>query len=70
MRYIGLGLLFFVLVIGIAFLLGFPMMWLVNYLFAPSFLVTVFGATQLTFWKAFWLNIFFGIFLSSNHSSK
>ena len=54
----------FITVIAVAFGLGllfaFPVAWLTNYLFAPTFLLFVFGTAQLTFWKAYGLAIFLG----------
>jgi hypothetical protein len=40
----------------VAFLGGYPTMWLVNYLFTAKTIEALFGIAQLTFWKAFWLN--------------
>ncbi len=34
---------------------AWPTKWMVNYVFSPSALMAVFGVSQLTFWKAFWL---------------
>lgn len=53
-----------------AVLLGFPVMWLMNYIFPPQMLVPVFGIVQFTFWKAFWLNSLCGILFKSFQSSK
>ena len=41
------------LIIGIMLLFTFPLMWAMNYVFAPAVLTLVFGASQLTFWKTF-----------------
>jgi hypothetical protein len=59
-----------VLVFVIAAVMAFPMMWLMNYLFASSFLQFVFGVTQFTFWKAFWLNFLCGILIRSSPPSS
>lgn len=48
------------LVIGFSLLLAYPTMWVVNYLFAATTLKAIFGISQLTFWKAFWLNFICG----------
>ncbi len=60
----------FALVVVIALLMGFPTMWLVNYLFTPKFLLTVFGISKFTFWKAFWLNVFSGIIFGRSYSNS
>lgn len=54
----------------VAMVMGFPTMWLMNYLFAPSFLELVFGVAKMTFWKAFWVNILAGILVKSSSSSS
>jgi hypothetical protein len=55
----------FLTVLGFAALfaaaMGYPTKWLVNYLFSPSLLMSVFGIAQITFWKAFWLNWFLAL---------
>lgn len=70
-KIVGVIVLVVVIVGVLALLLAFPTMWLVNYLFAPSALAAVFGTPAIGFWKAFWLNFFFGVaFKSSSSSSK
>lgn len=62
-----------VVVVLAVVLMAFITMWLVNYLFAPSFLLTVFGLSQITLWKAFCLNFLCGILfknISINTSKK
>ncbi|MGB7957236.1 MAG: hypothetical protein WCF77_00110 [Minisyncoccia bacterium] len=55
----------FVFLVGIlvivGLLMGYPVMWLMNYLIAPTALQAVFGISQMTFWKAFWLNVLCGL---------
>lgn len=46
-----------VLVVGLGLLFAYPLMCLTNYLFAASFLMTVFGIAKLTFWKAYCLSV-------------
>jgi glucan phosphoethanolaminetransferase (alkaline phosphatase superfamily) len=64
----------FVLVVGLVFVIAavmaFPTMWLMNYLFTPSLLKMVFGITTITFWKAFWFNLFMGLVVKSSTTSK
>jgi hypothetical protein len=59
------------LVIGLALVLTFPLMWLINWLFTPTVLVTLFGTSQITFWKTFALATVCGwLFKSSATNSK
>lgn len=54
-----------------AVLMGYPTMWLVNYVLTPSVILSLFGTTQITFWKAFALNVLCSVlFQSSSSSSK
>jgi hypothetical protein len=56
-----------VLLTGLALLVAWPTELLVNYLFTPSLIAAVFGAAQLTFWKAFFLNwLCAGLFKSTS----
>jgi len=45
------------LIIGLALLLAFPLMWAINWLFAPAALVALFGVAKLTFWRTVVLSI-------------
>lgn len=56
---IGLGAI--ALVFGLSVLLAFPTMWLVNFVFWPPFIGTVFGVAKLTLWKAWGLNFLMGL---------
>ena len=59
------------LVVGLCLLAAYPTLYIVNYLFTPQLLLSVFGISALTFWKAFWLNFLASIlFKSTNTSSK
>ncbi len=40
----------------VSFLLAYPTKWAANYLLSPGFIFSVFGAYQLTVWKAWALN--------------
>lgn len=57
--------LFLAVFIATMLFLGYAGMYLVNYLFAPSFLLAVFGVTHLTFWRAFWLAFLCGMLFKS-----
>ena len=63
-----LGIILLVVVICLA--MGFPTMWLVNYLFASDFITFLFGMPALGFWKAFWLNVLAGILIKGGGSSS
>lgn len=67
---VGVICMVLVFVVGIALVMAFPTMWIINYLCAPSFLEMVFGVSSLTFWKAFWLNVIAGILFKSSPSSS
>ena len=56
--------------VAIVLLFTFSLMWLMNYVFAPSFLLAVFGATQLTFWKTFAFSVVVGWLCSKSISDK
>lgn len=56
LKVIGAVFVGLLLVGGVALLGAYPTKWIVNYLFTSNTLVGLFGITQLTFWKAFWLN--------------
>jgi hypothetical protein len=50
--YIG-GFLLGVVIVGLV--VGYPIMWMMNYVFPSTVLLAVFGVSGFTFWKAFWL---------------
>lgn len=50
------------LVLFFAFVGAYFTMLVVNYLFASSILVLLFGVAKFSFWKAFTLNFFLGSF--------
>lgn len=57
-------------IIGLALLFAYPTMWLVNYLFSPQFLYSVFGVTSFSIWKAWALNAFLGSYRSYSSSKS
>jgi hypothetical protein len=67
---LGAVTMFLVFITVCALLIGLPVMWMVNYLFASSALYTVFGVYQLTFWKAFWLSVLAGTIFTKGSSGK
>jgi hypothetical protein len=43
-------------ILGLAALWAYPTKWVVNYLFTPNTIFSLFGVSQLTLWKAMALN--------------
>ena len=41
------------LLVGLALLTAYPLMWAINYTFTTSVLLALFGVPQITFWKTF-----------------
>ena len=54
-----------VLVVGMALLLAFPVMWLWNYL-----MPVIFGLIKISFWQALGLNLLSSFLIKSNCSSN
>jgi hypothetical protein len=67
---VGAFVLVFVLAAGIALLMAYPTMWIVNYLFTSSVISGLFGVAQLTFWKALWLNYITVVFFKGTATVK
>ena len=58
---------------GLASLMAYPTKWVVNYLFTPGVLTSLFGTSQISFWQALALNFICGTLFkggSSTSSSK
>jgi hypothetical protein len=51
-----------ILIVLLSFLLVYPTMWMINYLFAPTALIAVFGVAKLSFWRTFFVELLFGLF--------
>jgi hypothetical protein len=45
------------LIFVVALVFNYPLMLLINYVFASSFLTAVFGVAKLTFWKTYALSV-------------
>jgi hypothetical protein len=58
------------LVVLLSFFGAYITLLIVNYLFTPAVLLTVFGVPALGFWKAFVLNLFIGTFRAVSTSTK
>jgi hypothetical protein len=69
LQTIGAGVIIAALIAGLSVLFAFPTMWMVNYLFAPSALIAVFGHAHLTFWNALWLNVLCGLLFKGSSTS-
>lgn len=60
----------FVLTVGLALLLTYPEMWLINYVFSPTFLLFVFGVAKLTFWRTYVTMITLGLIFRGINTAK
>ena len=58
-KLLGLAFLGFLVVIISAFIMGFPIMWLWNWL-----MPALFGLSKISVWEAIGLNIFCGLLFS------
>ena len=58
------------LVLMVAVLCTFPVMWGVNAVFTPAVIMAVFGVSQLGFIKAFWLSVLCSALFKSSGSSS
>lgn len=69
--FLGIGLLAIFVVAALALFMALPVMWIVNYLFTPAVLASVFGVHVIGFWQAFWLNFLCGaLFRNSSSASE
>lgn len=68
----GLGLFVGVLVIAglVAGIFALPVMWLLNYVFAPSVLLAVFGVAKIGFWKALGVSTLSALLFKSYNDTK
>jgi hypothetical protein len=48
----------------------FPVKWLINYMFTPTFLLAVFGVAKFTFWRAYSLMFLCNLLFKFTVSSK
>jgi hypothetical protein len=58
------------LIVLFAFLGAYITLLIVNYLFTPAVLLTVFGVAKIGFWQAFVLNLVIGSFRAVSTSTK
>lgn len=64
-RLIGTAIVGLFMIILIAFLVGFPVMWLWNWL-----MPAIFGLVQINIWKAIGLNLLCGLLIRSSISTS
>jgi hypothetical protein len=57
-------------VAGLSILMAFPTMWMVNYVFTPGVIFSLFGISQLTVVKAWGLNFICGTLFKSTYSQS
>lgn len=54
------GFIKFVILVAFSLLFGllftWPLMWCINYTFAPTLLLALFGVAKITYWKTFVLS--------------
>jgi hypothetical protein len=62
--------IFVAVLVAASIISAYPTMWLVNYLFAPSLLLLVFGVAHVGLWKALAINLFSGLLVKSSNSSS
>lgn len=69
-KFVGTIIVAFVFIFGAAILFTLPTMWLVNYVFTPATLISLFGVAQLSFWKAMGLSTLCAILFKGSSSSS
>ena len=56
LKAVGTSVIIVVALAGVSLLMAFPTKWVVNYLFNPTLLATIFTTGHLTVWHAWALN--------------
>lgn len=54
---VAVGVFFLIALALIIIIITWPVMWLINWLFLPSFLLAIFGVAKLGFWQT-WALLF------------
>jgi hypothetical protein len=67
---IGLGIVAFVVVIGLSLLLAFPTKWAINYVVNPTLLATVFTTGHFSVWHAWALNFLASSLVKSTNTGS
>lgn len=70
LKIIGAFVLAFLIVFIAAVIFAYPLMWMINYIFSPEAIASVFGTPQISFWKSFWLQFFFYVAFKSHIEVK
>jgi len=60
-KLLGLATLGFLIIVAFAFIMGFPVMWLWNWL-----MPAIFGLVKISIWKAIGLNMLCGFLIRSS----
>lgn len=68
-KLLGMIVFFALVVFGLG-LFAFPTMWLINGLFAPAFIASIFGTAKISVWTAWGVNILTRLLLHSYKKSK
>jgi hypothetical protein len=66
MKIISAFIVVVLTVLFVAAIFAVPTMLLVNYLFTPAALLTLFGSVKLGFWQALALNVVTGVLFRSS----
>jgi len=67
---VGTSVILLAAIVALGLLFSFPVMWLINGLFAPSLLLAVFGVIKISVWQAWGLIILFSFLFKNSTSSK
>ena len=70
LAYVVIALGFVALVGVLGLLFAIPTAYLLEYVFTPTVLVTLFGTATISVWKAWGINIIFGLLFKSTTTSK
>ena len=69
-KIVGTVVIVLVTIAGVAVLGAYPTKWIMNYLFAPALLQSIFGVTKLTLLRAFCLNFIASTLIKGTTSVK
>ena len=60
LKVLGVIVLAFFVIVLVAALIAFPIMWLINWLIVPKLIYAIFGVYKLGFWKALGIGLLSG----------
>lgn len=66
MKLIGVFFFALLLAAGLGLAFAFPVMWALNYVFASSVLIALFGVAKIGFWKAYVLSLLTAMLFKSH----